>query len=286
MSSKAFIVTGASRGIGLAVAKHLLKTPGNKVVAISRSLDELLLLKDQFPTQVEVLAEDMTQPEASQKATQLAISKFGRLDGVVINHGALSPMTRLADASVEEWKRLYDVNLFSALALVKETIPHLRATKGSMVFVSSGAAINAYTSWGAGTYYTWLELRGLPGSRGGTKPVPQQDIEPSANYGSSKAALNSLARHVAVEEPNILAVAISPGRVDTGMQKELRDKGGAAMAEKDYAGFVSAFEGGTLNKPEWPAAVIANLAVGMDPKLSGQYFSWNAVELASYQEKN
>jgi NAD(P)-dependent dehydrogenase (short-subunit alcohol dehydrogenase family) len=125
---------------------------------------------------------------------------------------------------------------------VKETIPHLRATKGSMVFVSSGAATNAYTSWGA--------------------------------YGSSKAALNSLARHVAVEEPNISAVAISPGRVDTDMQKELRDKGGAAMAEKDHASFVSAFERGTLNKPDRPAAVIANLAVGMDPTLSGRYFRY------------
>lgn len=125
---------------------------------------------------------------------------------------------------------------------VKETIPYLRATNGSVVFVSSGAATNAYTSWGA--------------------------------YGSSKAALNSLARHVAVEEPNISAVAISPGRVDTDMQREVRDKGGPAMAEKDYTGFVSAYEGGTLNKPEWPAAVIANLAVGMDPKLSGQYFRY------------
>jgi len=63
MASKVFIVTGASRGIGLAVAKHLLKTPGNRVMAISRSLDDLQLLKDQFPTQVEILAVDMTQPE-------------------------------------------------------------------------------------------------------------------------------------------------------------------------------------------------------------------------------
>lgn len=63
MESKVFIVTGASRGIGLAVAKHLLKTHDNKVVAISRSLEELLLLKEQFPAQVEILAQDMTQPE-------------------------------------------------------------------------------------------------------------------------------------------------------------------------------------------------------------------------------
>lgn len=123
-----------------------------------------------------------------------------------------------------------------------------------MVFVSSGAAVGAYQSWGA--------------------------------YGSSKAALNSLARHVAMEEPDISAIALSPGRVDTDMQKELRDKGSAAMAEKDYAGFVSAYEGGTLNKPEWPAAVIANLAAGVDPKLSGQYYRYVLDDLSLVRPAN
>ena len=93
-------------------------------------------------------------------------------------------------------------------------------------------------------------------------------------YGSSKAAFNSLARHLAVEEPDIAAVAISPGRVDTGMQKELREQGAAVMAEKDYTGFKSAFEEGKLNKPEWPGAVIAQLAVGTQPELSGKYFRY------------
>lgn len=60
---------------------------------------------------------------------------FGRLDGVVVNHGVLSPITRLADSSVEEWKKLYDANLFSALALVSIPGPapepmHLVAANG------------------------------------------------------------------------------------------------------------------------------------------------------------
>lgn len=93
--------------------------------------------------------------------------------------------------------------------------------------------------------------------------------------------MNSLSQHVAVEEPDITSVAISPGRVDTDMQKELREKGapGIAMSEKDYAGFKTAFEEGKLNKVEWPAHVIARLAVGAEPELSGKYLRFGTPSL-------
>lgn len=110
-----------------------------------------------------------------------------------------------------------------------------------MIFTSSGAATSAYTAWGA--------------------------------YGSSKAALNSLARHIAVEEPDITTVAISPGRVDTDMQKEIRDQG-AAMSPKDYETFKSDFEQGRLVKPEESGGVIAKLSVDAKPELSGNYFKY------------
>ncbi len=60
----------------------------------------------------------MTPPKTAWKVKELAILTFGRIDGVVVNHGVLSPMTRLENSSVEEWKKLYDANFFSALALV------------------------------------------------------------------------------------------------------------------------------------------------------------------------
>ncbi len=178
-------------------------------------------------------------------------------------------MTRIENASVEEWKKLYDANFFSALALVspdhlgpgtgfgltfyktKEAIPRLRASKGRIVLVSSGAATGAYTAWGA--------------------------------YGSSKAALNSLAAHVAVEEPEITSVAISPGRVDTDMQKELREKG-TEMLKKEYDTFKADFEEGRLVKPEQSGGVIAKLAVSAGPELSGKYFKWDAPALAEYRK--
>lgn len=108
-----------------------------------------------------------------------------------------------------------------------------------MAFVSSGAAVAAYTAWGA--------------------------------YGSSKAALHSFATHLAVEEPEITSLSISPGRVDTDMQRILRAEGKDAMKASDYAGFASAFESGGLLKPEQPAAVFAAVVLTPPRELSGKF---------------
>jgi hypothetical protein len=62
------------------------------------------------------------------------------------------------------------------------------------------------------------------------------------------------------------------------MQKELREKGSGTMSESDYAGFKTAFEEGKLNKPEWPGHVIARLALGTKPELSGKYLRYVCVE--------
>ena len=85
--------------------------------------------------------------------------------------------------------------------------------------------------------------------------------------------MNSLAQHIAVEEPEIVAVSIGPGRVDTAMQQEIREKGlaGSVMTEKDHADFVAVYEEGKLNKPEWPGNVIAQLSLDAKPELSGKF---------------
>lgn len=54
------------------------------------------------------------------KIAEAAVKAFGKIDGLVINHGVLEPVTRLADSSIEEWKKAYDINVFSGLALVSE----------------------------------------------------------------------------------------------------------------------------------------------------------------------
>lgn len=88
---------------------------------------------------------------------------------MVLNHGMLNPVTRLADADAAQWRDNFNVNFFSCVSFVKAAIPYLRETKGNVIMTSSGAASHGYQTWGA--------------------------------YGSSKAAMNHLAMTIAAEEP-------------------------------------------------------------------------------------
>ncbi|KAH8201177.1 hypothetical protein TruAng_004645 [Truncatella angustata] len=252
MSSKAFIVTGASRGLGLAIA-HLLLRASHKVFLVARSEAGLQKIKAENPSNVEYLPADVTDFSTAPKIVEAAVKAFGKVDGIIINHGVLTPLSKIADVDIEEWRRSYDVNVTSAVALVKAAIPELRKSQGRIIFVSSGASVGAYTAWGA--------------------------------YGTAKAAMNHICAHLAVEEPDITSVAISPGKVDTDMQGVIRELGGKSMTEKDHASFIEEFASGKLLKPEQPGSVIANLVVGATKELSGKHLRWNAKELSSFQGK-
>ncbi|KAH8721914.1 hypothetical protein BGZ61DRAFT_447645 [Ilyonectria robusta] len=249
MVSKVFIITGASKGIGAAIAKYLLQQSHN-VVITARSREPLEALKTSHPGQVQYIAGDMVEPEMPTKLTNLAVSSFGKLDGIVINHGVLAPK-RFADCTIEEWKQLYDVNVFSGIAMAKAGLDELRKSKGCIVWVSSGAATKAYAAWGS--------------------------------YGSGKAVYNSVSSHIAVEEPDIISVAIAPGRVDTEMQGVLRSEGKDTMDKSQYDTFTEAFEKGTLLKPEQPGHVMAKFVANPLRELTGKAFSWNSPEVAVYQ---
>lgn len=99
----------------------------------------------------------------------------------------------------------------------------------------------------------------------------------------------------------MVAVAIAPGRVDTQMQREIREEGrpGHRMTAEDHARFQADYDEGRLVKPEEPAYVLAKLAAGATREISGGFFKyvprvdraliltdcrWNAPELAAYQD--
>lgn len=77
-----------------------------------------------------------------------------------------------------------------------------------------------------------------------------------------------------MEEPAITSIAVAPGRVDTDMQKLIRDSGKDSMAEKDHASFVAAHADGQLVKPEQPGTVIANFATRPEASLTGKFLKY------------
>ncbi|KAF7561384.1 hypothetical protein G7046_g2766 [Stylonectria norvegica] len=250
MAPKVFIVTGASKGIGAAITQYLL-SQGHQVVVTARSQHLLEELKKSHPDQVEYIAGDMVGPKIATQLTELAVKSFGKIDGIVINHGILLPK-KFADHTAEDWLHVYDVNVFSGIMLARAGLEELRQSKGCLLWVSSGAATKAYQAWGS--------------------------------YGSSKAAVNSISAHIAIDEPEITSVAIAPGRVDTEMQGLLRAEGKESMNKAQYENFAEAYENGTLLRAEQPGRVMAKFVVNPLRELSGKAFSWNSPEVAAYQE--
>ncbi|KAI1116623.1 short-chain dehydrogenase [Nemania sp. NC0429] len=248
--SKVIIVTGASRGLGYAIARALLKA-SHKVFLVARSTDGLAELKAEYGDAVGYTSADLSDLKVAPDVVASALKTFGRIDGLVVNHGQLSPITKIADSNAEEWRRAYDVNVFSAVALVKEAIPELRKSNGRVVFISSGASTNAFVGWGA--------------------------------YGTSKAALDHFCAHLAAEEPSIIAVAVSPGKVDTAMQKEIREEGKSGMTADFHAMFVAEKEDGRLLHPDQPGTVIAKVAIDVPKNLAGKHYRWDGPELVDFQ---
>ncbi|KAI9731838.1 MAG: hypothetical protein M1818_007703 [Claussenomyces sp. TS43310] len=236
-TSKVIILTGASRGIGLSTAHYLLKN-SHKLVVVARSAQPLADLKTQYPGQVETVAADLSDFSVAEKVTSLALKSFSRIDGLILCHGVLEPITRVSETNAEEWRKAFDVNFFSAVAFAKAVIPSLRESHGRIVLVSSGAATTAYGTWGA--------------------------------YGSSKAALNHLASTLKSEEPNITTMAIRPGVVDTAMQQAIRNTHSEKMDKKDADKFNGLHRDGGLLRPEQPGNVMARLVLGAPKELSGK----------------
>ncbi|EEP77688.1 conserved hypothetical protein [Uncinocarpus reesii 1704] len=252
-SGRTIILTGASRGIGWEIAQCLLKEPlESNVVVIARTEEPLLKLKEQYGRRVEVLRGDATDPDMGDKAIKAALTAYGRIDGLIVNHGVLGPVSKIVRSDVEEWKKAFDINFFSAVELVKAVLPHIRISRGTVIFTSSGAAASATIGWGL--------------------------------YGASKAAMNHLNMTLAKEEPEITSLAIRPGMVDTQMQEELRSDHIQVLGPEDGGRFIAAHKEGKLLPPEKPGRVIAKLACWAPRDLSGQFLTWNAEELKDYQD--
>jgi len=183
------VVTGASRGLGCALATGLAER-GWTLVLDARGHADLHRTATRLPADRTVaIAGDVTDPD--HRASLVAAAR--RLGGphLLVNnasHLGPSPQPRLGDYPPVELARVFAVDVLAPHDLVRQVLPGLRAAGGTVVNISSDAAVEAYAGWGG--------------------------------YGSAKAALDHLSAVLAVEEPDVRVYAFDPGDMRTDMQQQ------------------------------------------------------------------
>jgi NAD(P)-dependent dehydrogenase (short-subunit alcohol dehydrogenase family) len=184
------LVTGAARGIGLAVAKRFLAERW-RVVLLDTDGQTLRSVAEEIgrPEEILTLTADVSDPQAVASAIQQTADRFGRLDALVNNAG-VAVFKPLLATTFEEWSRVLAVNLSGPFLCTQAAAPLMAETGG-------GAIVN---------------VTSISGLRASTLRVA---------YGTSKAGLAHLTKQQAVElaELGIRVNAVAPGPVDTAMAK-------------------------------------------------------------------
>lgn len=185
------IVTGASRGLGEALAEGLARE-GWSLVIDARTPAELEAVRARLSglTDVTAVAGDVTDPEHRRRVV-LAAADLGGIDLLVNNAGSLgpAPLPALADAPLDGVRDAFDANLVAPLALIQEAAALLEGSERPIVVnVTSDASVEAYEGWGV--------------------------------YGATKAALDQVSRVLAAERPRWKVWAVDPGDMRTRMHQD------------------------------------------------------------------
>jgi NAD(P)-dependent dehydrogenase (short-subunit alcohol dehydrogenase family) len=178
------IVTGGSRGLGLALVRSLA-TVGWRVVTDGRDATTLRAALGGLD-HVTAVPGDIT--DAAHRAA-LVTAAGGPIELIVNNAGGLgpSPLPALADYPLDALTDLFDVNVVAPLGLLQSALPHL-APGAVVVDITSDASVEAYEGWGG--------------------------------YGATKAALDHVGRVLAVERPDLRVLTIDPGDMRTRMHQD------------------------------------------------------------------
>jgi NAD(P)-dependent dehydrogenase (short-subunit alcohol dehydrogenase family) len=250
-TNRVVIVTGASQGLGRAIAL-CLAARGVSLSLVARTESSLRAVEsDILETGGRAMAiqADVTEPEACQRIVDKSLDRWGRLDALVNNAGILGPLAYTVDSDPAAWRQTVDVNVMGPYCLARASLPWLRKKAGRIVNVSSGASTTALAAAGA--------------------------------YCVSKAALNHFTNILAAEEPEVISIAVRPGVVDTPMQTKLRETAPAVMP-KDLADYYQELKmGGNLEPPEVPGRSIAWLALHAPPDWSGRFLNYDDPDIAS-----
>ena len=219
--SDTFLVTGASKGLGRSIAMSLANS-GKSVIALARNSSELDTLNEslnQISSNSQIIACDLASKEDISKAVSKIKRDFKHLSGIVHNAGTISPIENMLDVSRDNWERAVNVNLIGVQDLTRSLDSIIGGESHTrVVTISSGAAKRPLHGW--------------------------------SSYCVSKAGLDMWTRCLAEEgeSENISALAIAPGIVGTGMQKEIRqaDESSFPLLQN----FIEYHKNGELTNPD------------------------------------
>lgn len=227
---KVVLITGASSGIGAAIAVHFAKL-GASLSLTGRKLENLTKVADRCETLSKVkplaIIGDLNDEEDTKRIMECTLKHFDKLDVLVNNAGILETGT-IETTTLEQYDRIFNTNVRSVYHLTMLAVPHLIKTKGSIVNVSS---VNG--------------LRSFPGVLA---------------YNMSKSALDQFTRCVALElsSKHIRVNSVNPGVTVTDLQK----RGG--LSDESYKQFLERAKDthalGRPGKPEEVAEAVAFLA--------------------------
>jgi NAD(P)-dependent dehydrogenase (short-subunit alcohol dehydrogenase family) len=204
MKGKVVVVTGASSGIGRASAVTFVAN-GSTVIAVGRNENELNALRDETrgpEGSIRVHLADITETSQVDRVISETIQHFGRID-VLVNAAGILMSGSIENTNLDDWDKMMNINLRSVLYISQKCIPHLEATKGNIVNVSSVTGLRAFANVLA--------------------------------YCVSKAGIDQFTRCSALElaPKGVRVNAVNPGVVETNLHK----RGG--MSDDDYAQFLA-----------------------------------------------
>ena len=234
---KAAVITGASRGIGAATAKHLAER-GASVVLAARTFKDIEIVSADIRRAggvAETIACDVTRYSDVHAAVEKCRTAFGSVDILVNNAGVIDPIARITDSDPDAWNQVVDVNLKGVYHGLRAALPVMQAQgSGTIVNISSGAATSALEGW--------------------------------SHYCATKAAVLSLTKcaHKEYAEHGIRVVGLSPGTVATDMQISIRESGINPVSQLDASAHITT---------DWAARAVAWLCTEDASDVAGDDFS-------------